>query len=222
MPAFTWSFSKLKNFETCPHRYLHYDILKDVKEPESRALVEGAALHKAFEERVRDGKALPMPYAHHEPLMQKLVDSPGDTFAEQKLALTDKFKPTGFFSPNVWFRTVLDFAKIRSKQAVIVDYKSGKVTDDPTQLALMSATIFHYAPAVEEVKAAFLFANSDRLVSQTFQRDALKGIWRDILPRVKRLEDAAAMEEYPPKPSGLCIRYCQVVSCPHYGTGSRW
>jgi len=218
---FTWSYSRLKAYETCPKRHFHYDVVKDVHEEESRALKEGSAMHLAFEERVRDGKPLPLPYAQHEPLMKKLVEAPGDTFAEQKLGLTDKFKPAAFFSPNVWFRTVLDFAKIRSKAAVIVDYKSGKVTDDETQLALMSATILHYAPQVDEVRAAFLFANNDRLVSRTFHRDSLAGIWRDILPRVKRLQDATASNEYPPNPSGLCIKYCQVTSCPHYGTGSR-
>jgi len=219
---FTWSYSKLKNFETCPRRHLHYDILKDVQEADSPHLREGSALHKAFEERVRDGKTLPLPYAHHEPMLVKLIESPGDTMAEQKLALTDKFKPTGFFSANVWFRTVIDFCKVRPKSAIVVDYKSGKVTDDETQLALTAATLFHYAPGIEEVKAAFLFANNDKLIARTFHRDGLQGIWRDILPRVRRLEDATAENEYPPKPSGLCVKYCQVTSCPHYGTGSRW
>ena len=222
MNGFTWSYSRLRAFEVCPKRHYHYDIAKDVQEPESRALKEGSAMHLAFEERVRDGKQLPLPYAQHEPLMKKLVEAPGDTLAEQKLGLTDKLKPAAFFAPNVWFRTVLDFAKIRPKQAIIVDYKSGKVSDDPTQLALMSATIMAYAPDVEEVKAAFLFANNDKLIAQTFNRDGLRGIWRDILPRVKRLEDAVAANEYPPKPSGLCIKYCAVTSCPHWGTGSRW
>lgn len=220
--AFAWSYSRLKAFETCPKRYYHYDVAKDVKEDESPHLREGSALHKAFEERVRDGKQLPLPYAHHEPMMVKLIESPGDTLAEQKLALTANFKPTGFFSANVWFRTVIDFCKVRPKSAVVVDYKSGKVTDDETQLALTAATLFHYAPGIEQVKAAFLFANNDRLVSKTFHRDGLLGIWRDILPRVRRLEDATAENEYPPKPSGLCVKYCAVTSCPHYGTGSRW
>lgn len=220
--TFTWSFSRLKAFESCPKRFFHYEVLKDVKEEESRALKEGSALHLAFEERVRDGKKLPLPYAQHEPLMRKLIEAPGDTLAEQKLGLTAKFKPAAFFSPNVWFRTVLDFAKIRPKEAIVVDYKSGKVTDDETQLALMSATIMHYAPTVEQVKSAFLFANNDKLVSRTYHRDELQGIWRDILPRVQLLEDATVENEYPPKPSGLCIKYCQVTSCPHYGTGSRW
>jgi len=220
--AFTWSYSRLKAFETCPKRHYHYDVVKDIKEEESRALIEGSAMHKAFEERVRDGKPLPLPYAQHEPMMVKLIDAPGETMAEQKLGLTEKLKPAAFFSPHVWFRTVLDFAKIRPKAAVIVDYKSGKVTDDQTQLALMSATIMHYAPEVQEVKAAFLFANNDKIISQTYTRDGLPGIWRGILPRVRRLEEASHENEYPPRPSGLCVKYCAVTSCPHYGTGSRW
>ena len=44
--GFTWSFSKLRAFEVCSKRFYHYEILKDVKEPESRALVEGAAAIK--------------------------------------------------------------------------------------------------------------------------------------------------------------------------------
>jgi PD-(D/E)XK nuclease superfamily len=219
---FTWSYSKLKAFETCPKRHYHYDIAKDVKEEESRALKEGAAMHTAFEERVRDGKALPLPYAQHEPLMKKLIDAPGDTMAEQKLGLTKDFRPSAFFGSNVWFRTVLDFAKIRPQTAVVIDYKSGKVTDDDTQLALMSATLMHYAPNVEVVSAGFLFVNNDKLVSRSYNREGLKGIWREILPRVQRLEDATVEGEYPPRPSGLCIKYCAVTSCPHYGTGSRW
>lgn len=219
--SFTWSFSRLSAWETCPKRHWHYDIAKDVTEAESHHLTEGSNLHKAFEERVRDGKKLPLPYAHHEPLLSKLIASPGETMAEQKLALTEQFKPTGFFSANVWFRIVIDFCKVRPKSAIVVDYKSGKVKEEPTQLALTAATLFHYAPAIDEVKAAFLFANNDKLISHTYRRDELRGIWRDILPRVRAMEDAVSSEEFPPKPSGLCVRYCAVKTCPHWGRGSR-
>jgi hypothetical protein len=219
---FTWSYSKLKAYETCPKRFFHYDIIKDIEEIESGALREGHDMHKAFEMRVRDGVKLPLPYVHHEVTLAKLIDSPGETYAEQKLGLTADFKPAGFFSPNVWFRTVIDFCKIRETSAVVVDYKSGKVTDDETQLALMAATLFHYTPSLDEVKTALLFANRDKIISRTFNRPGLNAIWSGILPRVDKLEAAMAREEYPPKPSGLCVKYCGVTSCPHHGTGSRW
>jgi hypothetical protein len=222
MSRFTWSYSRLKAFETCPKRFFHYDIIKDVEEAESPALREGNEMHRAFEARVRDGTKLPLPYGHHEPTLAKLVDAPGVTYAEQKLGLTADFKPTAFFSPSVWFRTVIDFCKVRSSSAVVVDYKSGKVTEDETQLSLMAATLFHHEPKLDEVKTAFLFANRDKVISRIFTRPELNTIWGGILPRVKKLEEATRHEDYPPKPSGLCVKYCGVVSCPHHGTGRRW
>jgi len=222
MAKFTWSFSALSAFSTCPKRFFHYNVIKDIQEPESSALREGSEMHRAFEARVRDGTRLPMPYVQHEDMLAKLVEAPGTTYAEQKLGLTKEFQPAGFFSNNVWFRTVIDFCKVRATSAVVIDYKSGKVTDDDTQLALMAATIMHHEPEVETVKTAFLFANRDTLVSRVFKREGLSEIWGGILPRVAKLEEAAQREEYPPKPSGLCVKYCAVTSCPHHGTGSRW
>jgi hypothetical protein len=222
MAKFTWSFSALSAFSTCPKRFFHYNVIKDIQEPESAALREGSEMHKAFENRVRDGTRLPLPYVQHEPLLTKLIEAPGTTYAEQKLGLTRDFKPAGFFSNNVWFRTVIDFCKVRPKSAVVIDFKSGKVTEDETQLSLMAATIMHHEPEIAEVKTAFLFANRDTLITRNFQRDDLDTIWGGILPRVAKLEEASKREEYPPKPSGLCVKYCAVTSCPHHGTGSRW
>ena len=39
--AFSWSYTKLKNYETCPKRHFHYDVRKDIKEPEGEARREG-------------------------------------------------------------------------------------------------------------------------------------------------------------------------------------
>lgn len=222
MSKFSWSFSRLKNFETCPLRHFHYDIIKDIEEEESGALREGHDMHKAFEQRVKDGVKLPLPFARHETTLAQLCDAPGETYAEQRLALNREFKPTGFFSGDVWFRTVLDFTKIRKNSAVVIDYKSGKIVEDETQLALMAATMLHHLDELEEVNAAYLFANHGALIPRLFKRDELPAIWGRILPRVEKLEAAVAEQEFPPKPSGLCVRYCGVVSCPHHGTGSRW
>ena len=35
--SFAWSYSKLKNFETCPKRSWHLDVARDIKEPEGEA-----------------------------------------------------------------------------------------------------------------------------------------------------------------------------------------
>jgi hypothetical protein len=197
----------------------HYDIIKDIKD--DHAPNEGLDAHKAYEARIKDGKKLPLHLTHHEPVLAKLDALPGEHYAEQKLALTNEFKPTGFFAKDTWFRTVLDFAAVFKNTAAVVDYKTGKVQSDLTQLKLMSATIMHYAPEVERVQARLLFLNHSHAERAEFSREDIPGIWAEILPRVRKLQAGQEEGEYPPRPSGLCVRYCSVTSCPFYGRGSR-
>jgi hypothetical protein len=222
MSTFTWSYSRLRNFETCPKRHYHYDIAKDVKEADNQYQSDGLDAHKAYEMRLRSGKRLPLPLTHHESILSKLEALPGENYPEQKLALTEHFAPTGFFADDVWFRTVLDFCNVSPDgvAAAVLDYKTGKPNTDLTQLQLMSVTIMHYEPMIQTVHAGLLFMNHKRTERATFTRDEIPGIWSSILPRVRKLRQAIEQQEYPPRPSGLCVRYCAVVSCPFHGRGT--
>jgi hypothetical protein len=217
---FAWSYSRLKNYETCPKRHWHYDIAKDVDD-DNAAQGTGNVAHKAFEDRIRKGTKLPLPLLQHEPILAKLAEMPGEIYAEQKLALTSQYKPVDYFGRGVWFRTVIDYCNIHNGIAAVIDYKTGKPADDKTQLQLMSATVMHYDQRIKRVKARLLFMNHDHAERAEFVRDDLPEIWSEILPRVAKFQAAVEMQEYPPRPGGLCKRYCNVVSCPYQGRGSR-
>jgi hypothetical protein len=217
VPGFAWSFSQLKNFETCPKRYWHYNVAKDVKEPETDQLREGNALHKAFENRVLKGTPLPLGLGQHEKLLVKLIGLPGATYGEQKLAMTSSFTPVGYFGKGVWYRSVLDFTKIDGQTALTLDWKTGKPSQDMTQMQLAAATLFCHDTNLQRVKVGLMFVNHNHMEPGEFVRGDLTEIWGDILPRVKMVEKARATQEFPPKPSGLCKRYCAVTSCPHHG-----
>jgi RecB family exonuclease len=191
-----------------------------VVEPESFAMSEGHAVHKALELRISKNKALPLGMGQYEKTMKKLAELPGERYAEQKLALTREFQPVAFFGVGVWLRTVADFCAVKGHNAAVIDYKTGRPTADMTQLQLLSATIMHHMPAVQTVQARLLFLNHDRSEKAEYTRDELPGIWGGILPRVKRLQKAMTEKEFPPKPNGLCVRYCAVSSCPYWGKGS--
>ena len=215
--GFSWSYSQLKNFETCPKRYYHYNVLKDVKEPESAQLIEGNNVHKALELRIKNNESLPLGMGQYEPMMARLAAAPGKIYSEQKLALTSTFQPTAYFNRQAWFRTVIDYAAINPPNAVILDYKTGKVAEDTTQLQLMAVTLFAADPKVDRVKAGLMFLAHDQIEREEYVRDDVMEIWGEILPRVRAVEKARASKEYPPRPSGLCKRYCAVSSCPHHG-----
>lgn len=220
VPGFAWSFTHLKNYSTCPKRYYHYQVAKDVHEPETQQLLDGNKLHAAFDQRVASRVPLPMGLASFEPLMAKLAAAPGQIYTEQKLALTSTFMPSPYFGKGVWFRGVLDYTAVNPPLAVVIDYKTGKPNEEKTQLQLNAALVFHHQPQIMRVRAALMFVHYDEVERAEFVRSDLTEIWGEIIPRVKQIEKARATQEYPPKPSGLCKRYCAVVSCPYHGKGA--
>ena len=215
---FSWSYSRLKNFETCPLRHLSYDIDKSVVEPESDQLRQGNQLHEHFRARIAEGKSLPLGYGQYEPILARLVNTPGAKHTEQKLAITSGFKPAAYFAKTAWFRTILDYVCMRDDGvAVVVDFKTGKPNADFTQLQLMAATLFHHEPKLQRVRAVLLFVGYDHTERAEYVREDLPEIWGEILPRVKLMQEARAAQAYPPRPSGLCKRYCAVRSCAYCG-----
>ena len=216
-PGFSWSYSALKNYETCPRRYYNYNVSKDVKEPESDAIKQGHALHAAFDARVKSGTSLPLGMGMHEGMLAKLAAAPGATYTEQKLALASDFSPAKFFSKNAWFRTVLDYTNVNGERATVIDYKTGRPSEDMTQLQLAAATTFAHDARVQRVRVALAFVSHDHIERATFVRQDTTEIWGEILPRVKKLVEARQKQDYPPKPGGLCRKWCAVTSCPFHG-----
>ena len=218
---FAWSYSQLKNFETCAKRYYHYNVEKDVVEPETPQLASGHALHAHFEARLLKGTPLPLGYGMYEAMLAKIVAAPGQLYGEQKLAINEQFGPCTFFARDVWLRTVADAAVIKGERATVFDWKTGKPSDDDTQLKLNIATLFAHDPGLQRVRAACVFLGYQQVTTVELLREDMPEVWAEILPRVRAMAKARREKEYPPKPSGLCKRYCAVISCQYHGRGLR-
>jgi hypothetical protein len=217
-PGFTWSFSALKNYETCPRRYNAYNVARDVSEPESEPIRLGHAVHAAFKARVTSGTPLPLGMGMHEGILAKLAAAPGEIHTEHKLGLTSSFAPTAYNGKGIWFRIVLDYANVRPDgTATVIDYKTGRPDDDVTQLELSAATLFAHDARIQRVKAALLFVAHEQIEQAEFVREQTTEIWSGILPRVRKVVEARQKQDYPPKPGRLCRKWCAVVSCPFHG-----
>lgn len=118
-----WSYSYLQAFETCPKRFYHTKIAKDVIEPQTEALTHGNEVHKALELAVAENRPLPEKYKTYIPIVEAVKASPGIKKAEMKFGLTKSFAPTTFFAKDVWVRGVLDFTAINGKSATVLDWK---------------------------------------------------------------------------------------------------
>src|SRR5215475_12870352 len=200
--SFAWSYSALNSFETCPKRYYHYSIAKDIQEGENQYQREGTQTHEAFDRFLKNRTELPLGLGHWTPMLTRIAEAPGQTYSERKLALSSSFTPVAWFSPSAWFRGVLDCTKIHGSFASVLDWKTGKPSFDVTQLTLSAALVFASAPSVNTVKAGLVFINHDRVEQETYRRSSLPEMWNNILPRVKKMEQAREQQEYPPKPGG--------------------
>jgi hypothetical protein len=120
-----WSFSSLKTFTTCPKKFYHTKVLKDVKEPEGEQALYGKLVHEVAELYIRDGKEIPEKFAFIKPALDSLLKIQGEKLCEFKMALTEKLEPCDFFDPDCWFRGVADLLIIdREKaEARVIDYK---------------------------------------------------------------------------------------------------
>src|SRR5688572_13410239 len=111
---FSWSYSRLKNYEACPKRHFHVDIAKDFKEAESEQLKQGNIVHKMFEDRLGNKKT-PFPEAYapiYEPWAERVESGPGTILVEQQLAISADFAPCAWFAPTAWYRAKIDVLKI--------------------------------------------------------------------------------------------------------------
>lgn len=209
MAVLPWSFSSLNAYETCPRRYYHVRVARDVKEPQTEALAWGNAVHKALEDAV-NGRMLTGSFQAYQPLVDKLKTAPGRKHTERKFGLTSGYKSTTFFAKDVWFRGVIDLTVEQGSAVTILDYKTGKVREDGDQLKLFAAAGFAQYPQATTIRTGYVWLAHDRITRRDFQRDELPLIWQEFVPRIERMKESEAADKWLPNPSGLCRRHCPV------------
>ena len=213
-----WSYSVLSMFEQCRKKYYHIKIAKDVKDGDSSFAAEGKEIHNAMFKRVMKGETLPLSLRHYEKWAAAFERRPGEKHGEIKLCLNNKFEPVAWFAPDAWVRAVIDLLIINNGTATIVDWKTGKVRVDWTQLRLTAAIVSRLMPEIEKFNLVFVWLNADKVStpeSGALFKQELKSVWADLLPRVKAIEVAKKTTDFPATSNGLC-RYCPVTSCPHW------
>jgi hypothetical protein len=217
---FAYSYTKLKNFEVCPRRYVEVDVKKAWPEPESEQLIRGNVVHKAMAKALQSGTELPAQFATYQPWIDRINDAPGELLVECQWAITRQFQPTAWFSNKVWLRAIADAVKIRSDARVgwIIDFKTGKSSNvDPVQLTLASLVALIQFPKLLSIRSDFIWLEEDEHTEQSVYRHEAADRWAEILPRVDRLEQATVDQEFPPKPNHLCAKWCPVLSCEYNG-----
>lgn len=215
--VFPLSFSSINTFETCPRQFQHLYVLKDVKNEGNEATLWGSKVHKEIEDYINLSKEMTEPVAKKAiPYVE--LGKEKYRLVEWKWGLTKDFEPCDFFSKDVAYRGVIDFAFFPSDDKVVVmDWKTGKRKDAWDQLDIFALSVFVNFPQVQKVRTMFVWLKTDeKPTMKDYTRgdmDALKvGLQEKADPIYQRLEYG----EFPVKPSGLCRGWCPVKSCSEY------
>jgi hypothetical protein len=219
-----WSYSSITLFDQCPKKYYHLRVVKDIKEPESEAMMYGTAVHTAAENYIKDGTPIPAKYGYMESMLQKLANIKGEKLCEHKMGIRKvdgRLAPCGFFDKDVWYRGVADLLIIdtEKKEARVVDYKTGKSSKyaDPKQLALMSACVFLHFPEIERVKAGLLFVVCKDFVRSEYHVDTGLNVFSELDGSLVSRETAYETGVFNPKQNFTCKAWCPVLDCSHNG-----
>ena len=222
MADFTWSYSSLKQYQNCPKQYQEMRVLKNYTVTENEAMMYGKEVHSALEDYVKEGVELAKNYQRFKPMVDKLIDIPGDKYPEYEMALTHNKSPCDFKSDDRWVRGIADLVIIDGTHAFIIDYKTGSNKyPDPKQLRLMSLMVFTYFPDVLKIKAGLLFVMKNSFVSEEYHRKDMDKSWGMFEQPLKRLENSYETDVWEAKPTPLC-GWCSVDSCDHWKPRRRY
>lgn len=210
-----WSFSRIKSFEDCPKAFWHVSVNKDIPFQETQATREGKETHATIAEYLKGQRTnMPLHLRHHEPFFTQIKNAPGEKVIEQQLALNAQYGITEWFAKDAYLRVISDCTILNGPNAVVFDWKTGKRSDDFTQLKLTAATTFLLAPEIKSIKVAFYWMKDKAAPSRTLTRDEAPEVWNEILPRVQRYQEAHDANQFPARPGRNC-KWCPVKACPY-------
>lgn len=192
-------------------RYRYVDKLP---EPPSPPLERGSEIHKVVAQYLRGDLPAddPIPgWTHFAKLFRQLREL--DPAIEVEWGFTNKWKPTGWFGSDTWFRSVIDALVLYDTDADVVDHKTGRPRPQETaeQAELYAVSVFVRHPNVQRVSVRFWYLDADVKVAPgqretvyRFERSAAKEIVARWNKRAKRMLSDKIMA---PTPGQHC-RYC--------------
>jgi hypothetical protein len=212
------SYSFIRDYENCPHKAQHKYVLKDLPpEPMSPELAEGIRVHDLLEQQINGAKDIladvDFDLDRFGPFVMPLMEK--GARAEVKLGMALDGRATGFWQGPVWLRGKLDVVVGCSEAALIVDWKTGKVREDPLELEIGALLLKAAQPMLKRIRGYFVWLKELKLGKLHDVSDTEKTFGR-VLSVEREMNQEG--KEWRKTPNPLC-GYCPVKTCEYNRSG---
>lgn len=209
----TLSPTAVNTFVTCPRQYYEKYITKSVKFKESDAAKYGTLVHSSIENFLVNGEPLPTVLQNMHPVLERMKQVL--IGAETELAVDNVGNAVKYRSKAAYLRCKVDaiIADKNRNNVICIDWKTGKKRDAQIQHDFIKkCTAAAYPKAKVQTLFVYLFAGEVDLQSYNKEQPLY------VMERaISDLNTAYASNSFPPKKSGLCGKWCDVLSCPNNG-----
>lgn len=214
MKPFVWSFSSLSTYDRCPRQAQARYITKEMPYEESEAAAYGNRVHRDLELAVRDKGFVHEPIEGANRYLHDLYSLPcTDLIAEQQLGVTRDYKPTGFFSDDVWGRGKLDVtALLSSTTAILFDWKTGSSSyEDSFELEVQALLLQAKYPQLKIIKGCYIFLKESRY-GQVYD---LSSKLEKTKEKIEEIMNKIGQGIFYANKNKLC-GWCSLKSCKHH------
>lgn len=226
------SWSRLSDYNQCPLKFKMKYITKDsaFKEDESASphLVRGKNVHKALEDYViqkQSNGQIPVKISSlpevekAKGFADRFLNNYQVVIPETQIAINRNWERVEWFSPDAYYRAIMDMIAINPTDVQIIDWKTGKVRDydgGPSgkgQLHLSAAIGLSLYPNIPEVRTTYAYVDHGQTLVKKFTQDD-----REELKAHFDAEHAKvnADTEFKPKVNEFC-KWCPATraQCPY-------
>ena len=201
------SFSFLNDFANCPHkayrRYVKKDLPRPPETPEQR---EGNTTHRLIMMYLR-GHPNRLPVSL-EPFVLPFKARKAE--AEVWLAMTEDMRPANEDEP-VWLKGKIDVLIVEPPNAFIVDWKTGKVREDPKELLTYALLLRANFPEVNKISGCYVWLKEGRM-GAVYDLTDVNRTYHAIKAAARQAEGYQLLGDWPAEPNALCA-WCPVADC---------
>lgn len=205
-----WSYTLLHTYRSiCAHQAFRRFLLKDIPFQETLAMKRGNEVHSAMEYRVSGGKPLPADMRQWEPLAAAF-DGKGAK-VENWVGITIEGKACDSRAGNVWGRGKIDLYIVKDTTAFLLDYKTGKVREEPFELEVQSVFLHAKFPQLKKIMGQYAWLAENR-IGKMYDLSNTAETWQTICATVRAIQSNRRPDGFDKKQSGLC-GWCPVTDC---------